>query len=164
YINGNQDKQTTSSIPSSLANSTTIFNIGAENNGTNPFSGMIDEVKVYSGALTADQIKLDMNKSSGQVLGSLSSNTYQGAIMSLSPVGYWRLGESGGSAADSSGNSQTATANTPITYGVSGALLGDSNKAITLNGTTGNFSVADNSTLSITGSFTITTWIKRADT
>lgn len=55
-------------------------------------------------------------------------------IAALSPVGWWRLGESGGSFADSSVNLNTATLSGSATQGVTGALTGDSNGALTLSG------------------------------
>ncbi len=49
----------------------------ADNNATaneEEFFGDIDEVKVFRAALTEDQIKLDVNQASAQVLGALSSS------------------------------------------------------------------------------------------
>lgn len=63
--------------------------------------------------------------------------SYASVIAADSPTAYWRLGEaSGTSAADASGNSQTGTYEGTPTLGATGLLTGDSDTAVTLNGTT----------------------------
>ena len=47
--------------------------IGSGNYGN--LSGSVDEVKIYNYALTADEVKLDYNRGSSIVLGSLSDNS-----------------------------------------------------------------------------------------
>ena len=64
---------------------------------------------------------------------------YSTALLALSPVLYWRLGESSAAttAADASGSGNTGTYNdfagtrTAITYGATGGLTSDSNTAVT---------------------------------
>ncbi len=43
--------------PKSVANSSSNFRIGLDDNGNGDFSGMIDEVRVYNRALSADEIR-----------------------------------------------------------------------------------------------------------
>ena len=124
YVNGVQQGQTTSSVPSSIYNSTANFLVGAENAGaTNNFNGTIDEVKVYAGVLTADQIKIDYNHNSAQVLGALGTNTsYQPQAANQQycvpgdtspcspPVGEWNFEEAQGTTVhDTSGNGNDGT-------------------------------------------------------
>ncbi len=72
---------------------------------------------------------------------------YPSAVLADSPVAYWRLGEASGvTAADEVGSNVGTYQNTP-TLGVTGALLGDSNTAVRLDGATEYISVADNATI-----------------
>ncbi|KKR48095.1 MAG: hypothetical protein UT84_C0050G0001, partial [Candidatus Curtissbacteria bacterium GW2011_GWA1_40_16] len=105
--------------------------IGRIADGTYPFDGLIDEVKIYNFPLTADQVKVEYNQGSSQVLGSLSSNqdltsdnsssgSYcppgQGSAC-VGPVGVWKLDENTGTTSinDSSGNNLTGTINGSMT-------------------------------------------------
>ncbi len=57
---------------------------------------------------------------------------YPAAVLADNPIAYWRLGEaSGTSAKDEIGTADGTYVNTP-TLGVTGALLGDSNTAVTV--------------------------------
>ncbi|TMI97006.1 MAG: LamG domain-containing protein, partial [Bacillati bacterium ANGP1] len=66
--------------------------------------------------------------------------SYSGAILADTPNIYYRLGESAGTVAtDSSGNAHDATyAASGVTLGVAGAIVNDTNTAITLDGTAGS--------------------------
>jgi len=66
--------------------------------------------------------------------------SYSGAITADSPNIYYRLGESSGTvAADSSGNSHNGTyAASGVTLGVPGAIVNDTDTAITLDGVAGH--------------------------
>ncbi len=65
-----------------------------------------------------------------------STETYKSAVLADKPLIYYRLNESAGpTAIDSSGNGQNGTyASSGITYGAGGAILGDTDPAITDNG------------------------------
>jgi hypothetical protein len=65
--------------------------------------------------------------------------SYSGAILADAPNIYYRLGESSGTTvSDSSGNGHNATyAASGVTLGAAGAIVNDTDTAITLNGTTG---------------------------
>jgi len=67
-----------------------------------------------------------------------SGSAYAAAVLADSPIAYWRLGESSGTVAnDSSGNGHNGTYNGSPTLGVSpGAITGDSDTAVTFNGST----------------------------
>lgn len=91
--------------------------------------------------------------------------SYESVVKEDSPKGYWRVGEpSGTTAADSSGNSQTGTYKATPTLGVAGAINGDANTAVTLNGTTQWITVPDSATLDLGDVFTYEAWIKRSAT
>lgn len=79
------DGKPTGTPDTSISATGTLANSGAfiiadqdtDNNATaneEEFFGDIDEVKVFRAALTEDQIKLDVNQASAQVLGALSSS------------------------------------------------------------------------------------------
>ena len=57
-------------------------------------------------------------------------SAYSDAVLADSPVGYWRLGEASGAFVDSSGNGNNGAAVGSPTYGETGALSADSDKAV----------------------------------
>lgn len=88
---------------------------------------------------------------------------YQRAVLRLVPVAYWRLGESSGtSAADASGNGHTGTYVNAPTLGVAGALTGDANKAVTLNGSTQRVDAPVNDALHPGDTLSLAAWVKRS--
>lgn len=99
YLNGSQDGSGTLSR-SSFSTSTTY--IGGETaltaDGFNPFDGLIDEFSVFNSVLSASQI------------ASIYNSGVPGDLSSLSPVGWWRMGDGTGDT-DSGGG---APANTDV--------------------------------------------------
>src|SRR5947209_557981 len=69
--------------------------------------------------------------------------SYASAILSDKPVGYWRLGDTGSIAGDSSGGAHDGTLNGAIIRGVAGATA-DGDAAMSFNGN-GYISVPDSS-------------------
>jgi hypothetical protein len=57
YVNGVQDKQSTSSIPASVFNTSINMNIGARNNSNQFLNGQIDDVRLFNYPLTATQVQ-----------------------------------------------------------------------------------------------------------
>lgn len=82
------------------------------------FHGSVDEVAVYNSALSAATIKRHYE------IAKATPGAYSDEILSSSPKGYWRLGESvGTTATDSSGLSHNGTyTGSNVTYGVTGVL------------------------------------------
>jgi hypothetical protein len=67
--------------------------------------------------------------------GMCRAATYAGSVLGDTPSVYWRLGESSGtSAADASGNNRTGTYVGGVASGQAGALRGDTNRAVALDG------------------------------
>jgi hypothetical protein len=65
----------------------------------------------------------------------IATDPYSAAVLAKGPVGYWRLGESGGpTAADSSGNGADGTYFGDLNFGEPGAIAGSADTAIGLNG------------------------------
>jgi hypothetical protein len=84
--------------------------------------------------------------------------SYSSEVLADSPYLYWRLGESSGTtAADASGNGRTGTYSGGYTLGTTGLITGDSNTAVTFNGTTALVTASDTADLT---AFTIEAWIK----
>jgi hypothetical protein len=87
--------------------------------------------------------------------------TYSPTILGTSGlVSYWRLGEASGTTAGDSKGTNNGTYATGSTLGATGALTGDANTAVTLNGTSGRVEVPNQSSLQLNGSFSIEAWIK----
>lgn len=88
---------------------------------------------------------------------------YADEVLADLPAGYWRLGEpSGATAVDETANGNDgAYQNTP-TLGVTGALTGDADTAVTFNGSDEFVTVTDDAALDLGNTFTLEAWIKRA--
>jgi RHS repeat-associated protein len=109
-----------------------------------------------------------LTASTGDWLGSNLSYTYQwqrctsyqATVLQDSPAGYWRLGErSGLSAADASGHGLTGSYLNAITLGAQGALSGDPDTAVSLDGADDSVSVPDAAALHVADTFTLEAWI-----
>ena len=100
-------------------NGSDSFKIGGFSSSGYSFNGLIDEVKIYNTALTADEIKQDYNAGSAIQFGS-TNQTIGGTTTSLeycipgdtsycaSPIAEWKLDEKvGTSIVDTSGNNNT---------------------------------------------------------
>ncbi|EKD91103.1 MAG: hypothetical protein ACD_30C00045G0003 [uncultured bacterium] len=122
YVDGQQRAQDASIAATGTLANTGTFYAGVDLDGTsNEWLGYIDEVKVYrdNTARTAAQVKADFNAKSSKegASGVLGTNTQnQPNALSNGLVGYWKMDESSGNAADSSGNSLTLTNNATATY------------------------------------------------
>jgi len=138
----------------------TSLNIGGDS-----YTGLIDEFKLYTIALTSDQAKVDANLGMAAIWGFTSS--YESTFTPpgdtsnpAAPVAYWPLDENTGSTAyDKSGNNSSLSSlsnnnQTPYTPGKHGSAA----KFTPAN--ENNFSAADTSTLSLTGDLTLEAWIK----
>lgn len=105
------------------------------------------------------------NQASATPAGACSprQSSYSGVVSATAGlVGYWRLGESSGTVAcDSTANHDNGTYLGGVTLGVPGAISGDPDTAVALNGTTGQVSVPSASSLNVGDNFTIEAWVKR---
>lgn len=130
--------------------------IGMQSNGSYPLSGRVDEVAIYSSALSATDVADDYRSALfGRQPPPVAVPSYRSALLSEPGlVSYWRLGEAGGTtAADSVGtHSGTYTA---VSLGAAGAITHDRDTAASFNGSTSKVSVASAGTA---GDFTIEGW------
>ncbi len=171
YLDGNLADSDSDTTSATLANGLSLY--AAERDGTDngdEFNGDLDEVKVYRSPLTADQVKIDMNKSQSQILGATgdNSNFAKGAeaqkycipgdsAICTAPVGQWNLDEASGTAAnDSSGNANTGT----ITAGTGGWINGKTNgKAYNFDGANTLINAGSGTTLDDMSAVTVEAWI-----
>ncbi|MFN8483698.1 MAG: LamG domain-containing protein [Anaerolineae bacterium] len=120
------------------------------------FPGALDEAAVYNVALSATQVQTHYNAGApppptptatptvtptptpgptSTPTPTVPSSTYYGAVLNDNPVAYWRLGESSGATAtDARATYNGSYVNSP-TLGQPGAIRGDSNTAVSFNGT-----------------------------
>lgn len=181
FIDGQpQTADSSISATGSLANSVALYvgDLNGTDNG-NEFNGSIDEFKVYRSALTAEQVKLDMNKSQAQVLGAVGDKTGTGYESKTSenqkycipgdtstctaPVLQYDFNEgTGTTVADSSGNGNYAADN--IIPGTGGAWVNGKSDgkaysfdALSTHVFAGSGSTLDN--LGASGGMTAEAWI-----
>lgn len=150
------------------------FLIGTGNGTTNTSDMKLDEVKIYNAALTADEVKLDYNRGSAMVLGTLSDTSALsgGSIASnsasaqycvpgssdscLGPVAEWNFEEGqNSSTGDTSGNSNNGALNGGTTW-----VPGKIGKALSFNGANGYVDMGNGSSLNTPNSLTLSAWIK----
>jgi hypothetical protein len=89
------------------------------------------------------------------------SSVYRAAVLADTPLAYWRLGEKSGTVAhDETGNGYDGTYTGTYTLGVPGALTGDPDTAVTLDGITGQVDVGDNFDFAGQVPFSLEAWVK----
>jgi len=76
-------------------------------------------------------------------------------------VSYWRLGESSGPAAADGKGTNPGTYTGGFALGLAGAIAGDKDTAVSLNGSTGYVNVPDSASLAVGDSFSVEAWVKR---
>ena len=108
--------------------------IGSELHNNNSFgslnyTGQIDDVAIYDKALTNDDILEHYLTGKGEY-----SSDYYREIMGDSPVNYWRMSEDTGYLIDQMNEHHLTCVNSP-TYKVQGAIDGDTDTAVSFNGT-----------------------------
>lgn len=126
----------------------------ADNTVENSFNGALDEVKLYNYARSQKQIAEDMMAGHPAVAGARSG----------SMVGYWKMDEGTGTLAkDSSGNGNNGTltnmATAPSTSTSGWSNFGKFNKALNFDGSNDYISVANSSSLNLTGTMAFSAWV-----
>jgi hypothetical protein len=85
---------------------------------------------------------------------------YSGSVLGTSGlVSYWRLGETSGTAASDSRGSNNGTYTGGFTLNQGGALTGDSNPSVAVNGSTGYVNVPNASNLSPSSALSVEAWV-----
>jgi large repetitive protein len=127
YVNGTLDRS--AALPISLNDHTVPLRFGSFGGFTDSswfsrYAGALDDVAIYSTALSATQVRTHYN----------AGRCYKDAVLSDSALGYWRLGESAGATAADGIRGRYGTYVGSPTLNQTGALNGDSNPAVTFNG------------------------------
>jgi len=156
YINGQLVHTLTNAQRIGSTNDTEPIEIGTESHTySNYFLGLIDEVKIYNTALSAEQVRQDMNQSSSLVMGNSreADDLTDGA--GDPPVAEWRFDEKQGDTAhDTSGN------------GNDGDITGATWKSGCKYGACLDFDgndYTDATDTSLSGAFSIEYWYKTTD-
>jgi hypothetical protein len=88
---------------------------------------------------------------------------YSAAVIADSPAGYWRLGETAGTAAADERGVNPGTYNNSPTLGQASLLANDSaNKAVSFDGTNDNVRIANSASLGLASPLSLEAWIKPA--
>ena len=146
-----------------IDNYATSMDIGAyanlPKNSSYLFGGDIDEAAVYSTALSAARVQA--HYSAAQDISASAPGSYGGVVNSNSPASYWRVDEtSGGHAADQSANQNTLAGHGGVTWNSTpGALVGDSDPSVALDGTSGYLDTPDAPSLDPTSAVTVEAWV-----
>ncbi len=160
YVNGAPTSCTvTGTIPTSLVSSTTSnFKLG-QGDDTTPTAliSYIDELKIYTSALTADQVKIEAQYGSTIDFGTGQNETTQiTGTAETGPILYLPLDENTGTtAADKSGNGLNGTlTNGPVWS------LGKIGEAVFFDGSNDQIQVSHNSLLNVVTGYTVEGWVK----
>ncbi|WP_028047337.1 LamG domain-containing protein [Cellulomonas sp. URHE0023] len=129
------------------------------------FAGSIDDVAVYPTALDSAQVDAHwVSAGHATTLVTPPADAYGAAVFGLAPDIYWRLGEASGSTAKDSGPSKAdGTYVNTVGRGVTGALAGVANKAVSFSGSSDNL-VVSNGTYSNPTVYSEELWFKTTTT
>lgn len=145
-------------IPTTILTSTANFTIGANSAGGGGAIGYYDEAKVYTAALTQDQVNIDYNQGKAVNYGigtGIEANQLTDTAGNP-PIGYWPMDDhTGASIVDTSGNGNTGTI-TAATF-----KPGKIGTALNFDGVSATVAVANESNFDFerTDSFTNSFWI-----
>jgi hypothetical protein len=97
-------------------------------------------------------------------IAAVAASSYQSTVLAKKPVGYWRLGETTGPAAsDNSGNGHNGIYQGIPTFQERGAIVGDTNAAIKLDGKRSYVEIANHADFSQPTSgngMTVEVWVR----
>jgi hypothetical protein len=150
YKNGAEAASLAYSTP--IAHATTPLHIGVGQDNGAPgwyWPGDIDDVAVYSSALTATKVRTHYN----------TGRCYKDAVLADNPAGYWRLGETAGTTAADGMRGRHGTYTGGPTLNQTGALNLDTNPAATFDGVNDYVTVPYTSALN-PATFTLEAWAK----
>jgi len=112
YINGKEIKSTSYTTGYST-NYDSVLVLGSHNTSTSFYTGILDEVKIYNSALSAEQVRQDMNAGSTLAFGGVAGNSEAADMTDGAgdpPIAYWDFEEKSGSTLhDKSGNGNDGT-------------------------------------------------------
>lgn len=157
YIDGKLVAQDTSLTTTGHLNTDSTIFIGIDSDGSsNPWQGDLDEINIYNFDLSASEVLAEIPDPTSALFGSNPTDPLTNGL-----VGYWKMDESSSGAtqtdrSDSSGNGTTLT---DVNTTASGT--GKFSKGADFESTNSEYLFAgDNTSLSITGSLTLSAWIR----
>lgn len=130
-----------------------------------PFDGASDSAHAMDAQGQTDAGSTKDVTDAGRVVGSSDASeagpvTYFDEVMTDLPRAYYRLDDTSGTTAkDSSGNGNAGSYVGGITLGAAGALVGDPDKAVVLNGTSGYVDVGFTFGFDSNAPFSLEAWI-----
>ncbi len=132
-------------------------NIGRKADGTGFMTGTIDEVRVYNRALTSSEVS-NLYQS-----GLIKMNSSDNNFIKNGLVGYWTFDgkDTTDKIYDVAGGNNGYLA---VGATTSAKTMGKQGQALSFNGTDREIDIADNASLNLDTSFTISAWIKRQGT
>jgi len=93
-------------------------------------------------------------------LVTTAASSYAATVMADAPNAYWRLGETSGTLmVDSTANANNGTYAGGFSLNQPGAIVGDGNAAVSLDGSTGNGRGPNSPTLNLTGAVSVEAWV-----
>jgi len=157
FVDGKQVAQDSSLSANGTINPNSSLYIGIDADGSsNPWTGDLDEINIHNFALSQAQILAEIPDPTSALFGSNPTDPLTNGL-----VGYWKMDEASNGTvqtnrSDSSGNATTLTdVNTTASgfgkFRVGADFESDNSEYLYAN---------DNPTLSITGSLTISAWIR----
>lgn len=150
YLDGYQVAQSTS-----LADMGGAYNAAITLGSTEGarLDGTLDEVAIFTGALTATQ---------AQGLYQARQSTYAQSVLADGPLAYWRLGETSGTVAvNATGHGYVGTYTGTVTVGQAGTLTGDGNTAALFDGSNGYLGMPHTAPLQATIAMTAKVQMKK---
>ena len=127
-----------------------ILRLGSD--GSNYFSGVLDEIMIYNYARTAGEIRVDYNQGMAVMLGGDGTSA-------TSSIALWHIDEGqGGTIYDDSTNSNDGTVSASST--MNNWTSGKYGNAIDFDGTNDYITVSDSTSLSITSDLSLSAWIR----
>lgn len=164
YINGKKDIESTITL-TDIADGTNPITIGAycSNGSAGRFNGKIDEVKVYTGLLTADEIKMDYNAGSAITLGGVLGTQDAEGFGGNAPTGWYSMDENTNNSCTGGTNDVCDISGEPEDGAITGATWapGKFGSGVAFDGTDDKIQVTDDSDIDFgLIDFTLTAWIK----
>lgn len=155
YVNGVAGTGVASSR--NLTNNAFNCYIGRNNGGTAWANGAIKDVVIYTGTRTAAQVLAHYQASH---VATAVLDTYEAAVTTDAPVGWWKLGETSGTTATDSGSGghNGTYTNAPI-LGRPG-MLGGEERAIQLDGAANYVDCGDFNDFNGVTAFSVECWIR----
>lgn len=134
--------------------------------GNTAFTGTIDEVKVYSGVLSVENVLVDMNIGGSNSISTTTKESSIGVDSETAPVGYWPMDENTGTTStfDYSGADHTGTLNGTMTS--TDWVPGKFGSALDFDGSDDYVAVTDPADGSLdfaSGDFTVSAWFKKTN-